>query len=208
MFQIFVVILLIIIAAPFILKIKIVVIMEEELYIEAYILNIKVRRYRFNEKQLKKMQQTGENVAKEEVSNYIKQIEFTDAKLFFKNIREILAKVQFQQIDFRLNINVDDYILNAYIVTFLNTVISMLISKNIKKINNDNLNYEITSNETKTKLYLKCIMYDRMTNIIIVLIRAIKYAKELKKRGNDENGKGTSNRKFNGNSNVITRING
>lgn len=204
MFQIILVIVALIILFIFFGKLKIEVTMENELYIDAYIFEyIRVKRFRFNEDELKEIESKSQKVAKDEVKNYIKNIEFTDAKIFIKNIREFLSKVKFEKIDFKLNINVNDYILNAYITTFLNTIVAMFISKNIEKINTQKLYYIITSNEKEIKLNLKCIMYGRIANIMFVIIKIIYYAFRLKKRGNEEDGKGTSNRKFNGNSNVV-----
>ena len=118
--------------------------------------------------------------------------------------------MKYEKLEFHLNVNVKDYILNAYINAFLNSAIAMLINRNIRKINTDNLNYIITTNENNTKLNLKCIMYGRFTNIIYVLIKVIRFAFEVKRKGNDGNGnrkgKGTSNRKFNGDSNVVAGV--
>jgi len=209
MFQIFFLIVVLFIFSLFFIKVKIEITMEEELYIDVSILKyIKLKRFRFNEKELKEIETNSQKVAKEEVKNYLKNIEFTDAKLFIKSIRELLSKVEIERLEFKFNINVNDYILNSYIITFLNTVVAMLISKNIEKINTENLSYVITSYEKEIKLKLKCIMYGRLTNIIFVLRKLVYYAFKLKKRGNEKNGKGTSNRKSNGDSNDVTRVNG
>lgn len=204
MFQIILLIIAIIVLFFFFGKIKIVLTMGDEVCIDGYILEcIKVKRYRFNEKEIRQIKSRSPLIAKDEVKNYLKNIEFTDAKIFFKNIKELLAKVQFKKIDFKLNVNVNDYILNAYITTFINTIVAMIISKNIERINTEDLYYVITSDEKKIKLNLKCIMYGKIANIMFVIIKIIYYALRLKKRGNEKYGKGTSNRKFNGNSNVV-----
>ncbi len=193
----------------FIFNIKIEVTVEEELYIDAYIFNyIRIKRFRFNEDELKQIETKSQIVAREEIENYLKDIEFTDAKMFIMYIMQLLNKVRFEKIDFKLNVNVNDYILNSYIVVIVNTIISMLISKNIERINTDNLFYVVTSSEKKVKLNLKCIMYGKIANIMFVLIKIVRYAFKLKKRGNEKHGKGTSYRKSNGNSNDIARVNG
>jgi hypothetical protein len=205
MFQIISIIIAVIILLWIFMKVKIVITMENELYIDAYIFKfIHVKRYRLNEDELKETKKTSKEVAKNEVENYMKNIEFTDAKLFLKNVKEFLGKVRYDKIEFNLNVNVHDFILNSYILTIINTVIAMLISKNIERINTKNLNYVVTSHEKDTKLYLKCIMYGRIADIIFIIIKVLHYAFKLKKRGNEEDGKGTSNRKFNGDSNVVT----
>ena len=209
MFQIIFLIVVLFISSLFVFNIKIVVTIEEKVYIDAYILKyIKIKRFKFNEDELKEIQSKAKKVADDEVENYLKGIEYTDVKLFLKNIKEFFAKVKFEKLEFKFNINVDDYILNSYIVTFLNTIVAMLISKNIKKINTKSLGYIITSNEKEIKLDLKCIMYDKFANIIFVLIKIVYYAFKLKKGGNEKNGKRTSNRKSNGNSNDVARVNG
>lgn len=204
MFQIILVIIAAMVLFFFFGKIKIVLTMGDEVCIDGYIFEyIRVKRYRFNEDEIEQIKSKSQIVAKDEVENYFKNIEFTDAKIFIKNIKELMAKVRFKKIDFKLNVNLNDYILNAYITTFINTIVSMLISKNIKRINTEDLYYVITSNEKKIKLNLKCIMYGKIANIMFVIIKIIYYAFKLKKRGNEKDGKGTSNRKFNGNSNVV-----
>lgn len=151
-----------------------------------------------------------DDLAKSEAKDYLKNFKKTDTRILIGCGIELLQRMYYDKINFNLNVNVKDYILNSYIVASLNAVVATLISKNIEKINTDNLNYTITSNENKTNLKLKCIMLGRTTNIIFVLIKVIKFAFEVKKRGNDKNGKGkrTSNRKFNGNSNVVAGIDG
>ncbi|MDF2865870.1 MAG: hypothetical protein K0R72_688 [Clostridia bacterium] len=209
MFQIIIGIIVFFILFLFVFKIKIEVTMEEELYIDAYIFKyIRIKRFRFNEDELKQIETKSQILAKDEVENYLKDVKFSDAKMFIMYIKQLLNKVRFEKIDFRLNINVNDYILNSYIVVIVNTVISMLISKNIEKINTDNLFYVVTSNEKKVKLNLKCIMYGKIADIMFVLIKIVRYAFKLKKRGNEKHGKGTSYRKSNGNSNDVARVNG
>ena len=209
MFQIFFLVVVLVILSLFVFRIKIVVTIEEKIYIDLYIFKyMKIKRIKFNEDELKEIKSKAKKVADDEVENYIRGIEFTDVKLFLKNIKELFDKVKFEKLEFKFNINLNDYILNSYIVTFLNTIIAMLISRNIKKINTGNVGYIITSNEKEIKLNLKCIMYDKIANIIFVLIKIIYYAFKLKKRGNGKNGKRTSNRKSNGHSNDVARVNG
>jgi len=209
MFQIIFLIVILFVFSLFFIKVKIEVTMEEELCIDVSILKyLKLKRITFNEDEIKEIKTTSQKVAKEEFKNYLKNIEFTDAKLFIKSLKELLNKVRIEKLDFSFNINIDDYILNSYIVTFVNSVVAIMISKNIEKINTEKLSYVITSNEKKIKLNLKCIMYGKLANIIFVSGRIIYYAFKLKKRGNDKHGKGTSNRKSNGNSNDVARVNG
>ena len=209
MFQIFLIIIIFFICSLFVFNIKIVVTMEDKVYIDAYILKyIRIKRFKLNKDELKEVQEKAVKVSDDVVESYLKDIEYTDVRIFLRNISLFLAKVKFEKIDFKFNINVDDYILNSYIVTFLNTVVAMLISKNITRINTKNLGYIITSNEKEIKLNLKCIMYDKIANIIVVLIKIVYYAFKLKKRGNEKDGKRTSNRKSNGNSDDVARVNG
>lgn len=208
MFQIIFLILVLFIFFLLYVKAKIEVTIGDKIFIDIVLLKlIKLKRFEFNEDELKKMGEVSKNVVKEEVENYLKNIKYTDAKFLLKSFKQLFALLEFEKIDFDLNINVDDYILNAYIITLANTVIAMLISANIKKINTENLNYVITSNEKEIKLNLKCIMYGKVANIILVIRKLVYYAYKLKKRGNDKNGKGTSDRKSNGNSNDIARVN-
>jgi hypothetical protein len=209
MFQIIILVILLSAYVIFFTKIRILVTMEDKLYLDVIILKyIKIKRFKFNEDEIKEIEEKAEKVADDEVENYFKNIEFTDVKLFLKNIRELLGKVKYEKIDFKFNINVEDYILNSYIVTLLNTVVAMIISANIDRINTKNLNYVITSYDKKIKLNLKCIMSDKIANIMFVLIKVVYYAFKLKKRGNGKHGKRTSNRKSNGNSNDVARVNG
>jgi len=110
MFQIFFLIVVLFIFSLFFIKVKIEITMEEELYIDVSILKyIKLKRFRFNEKELKEIETNSQKVAKEEVKNYLKNIEFTDAKLFIKSIRELLSKVEIERLEFKFNINVNDF---------------------------------------------------------------------------------------------------
>ncbi|MDD2377194.1 MAG: hypothetical protein PHD15_07410 [Clostridia bacterium] len=209
MFQIIFLLVILFIFSLFFIKVKIEITIDEEMYIDISVLKyIKLKRFKFNKNELKEIESKSQKVAKEEVENYLKNIEFTDAKLFFKSIKELFGKVKIEKLDFRFNINVDDYILNSYIVTFINSAVAIIISKNIEKINTEKLSYVITSNEKEIKLNLKCIMYGKFANIILVLRKIVYYAFKLKKRGNEKHGKRTSNRKSNGNSNDVVRVNG
>lgn len=192
-------------------KIKIVITLEDCLVIDIYIFKyIKLRQYKLNKDEFDQAKNRTDNLAKAEMESYLKNFKKTDTRILLGCTMELLQRMYYDRINFNLNINLSDYILNSYIMAFLNASVAMLISKNIDKINTKNLDYVITSNENKTKLKLKCIMMGRTTNIIFVLIKVIKFAFEVKKRGNEKDGKGkrTSNRKFNGNSNVVAGING
>ncbi len=209
MFQIIFLIIVLLIFSLFHLKVKIEVTIGDETYIDIVLLKTFIlKRFKFNKDELKGIKKNTENIAKEQVENYLKNIKYTDTKFLIDSFKELFALVEFEKIDFNLNINVNDYILNAYITTFVNTVVAMLISANIKKINTEKLNYIITSNEKEIKLNLKCIMYGKVANIILVVRKIVYYSFKLKERGNDKNGKGTSDRKSNGNSNDIARVNG
>jgi len=207
MFQI--IFLTVVIYAMFFMKLKIEITMKEKAYIDFSILKyIRIIRLKLNEDEIKEIGEKAVKVADNEIVYYLKGIKFTDVKLFLNNFKELLSKVKFEKLDFSFNINAEDYILNSYIVTFLNTVVAMIISKNIERINTENLSYVITSYEKKMKLNLKCIMYGKIADIMFVLIKVGYYAFKLKKRGNDKHGKRTSNRKSNGNSNDVARVNG
>lgn len=211
MFQFFILPILLAILLFAISKIKIVITLQEELVIDIYIFKyIKLRQYKMNKDEFDQAKNKTDDLAKSEAKDYLKNFKKTDTRILIGYGIELLQRMYYDKINFHLNINVKDYILNSYIIASLNAVVATLISKNIEKINTDNLNYSITSNENKTNLELKCIMLGRTTNIIFVLIKVIKFAFEVKKRGNGKNGKGkrTSNRKFNGNSNVVAGING
>lgn len=189
-------------------KVKIEVTVDESLTIEIFLFRIiKIKEFKMNKDEYEQAKNKTDNLAKSEANNYFKKIEASDTKKLIGYGLELLERMKYEKLEFNLNVNVKDYILNAYINAFLNSVIAMLINRNIRKINTDNLNYIITTNENKTKLNLKCIMYGRFTNIIYVLLKVIRFAFEVKRKGNDGNGnrkgKGTSNRKFNGDSNVV-----
>lgn len=189
-------------------KVKIEVTVDESLTIEIFLFRIiKIKEFKMNKDEYEQAKNKTDNLAKSEANNYFKKIEASDTKKLIGYGLELLERMKYEKLEFNLNVNLKDYILNAYINAFLNSVIAMLINRNIRKINTENLDYIITTNENKTKLNLKCIMYGRFTNIIYVLIKVIRFAFEVKRKGNDGNGnrkgKGTSNRKFNGDSNVV-----
>lgn len=211
MFQFFILPILLTILLFAFSKIKIEVTVEDSLIIDIHIFRyIRLRQYKLNKDEFDQAKNKTDNLVKSEAKDYFKNFEAADTKILIGSAIELLQRMHYERINFHLNVNLNDYILNSYVIAFLNATVATLISKNIDKINTNNLNYLITSNENKTNLKLKCIMLGRTTNIIFVLIKVIKFAFEVKKRGNEKDGKGkrTSNRKFNGNSNVITGING
>ncbi|MEG1989933.1 MAG: hypothetical protein RR144_03020 [Clostridia bacterium] len=202
----FKIIILLILLFVFLLKFKVKINIDENVKIEIYILN-KIKIYT-NVQNIKKIEEKGMETAKIELHNYLKHIEFTDVKLLVKNLKKLLNNVKIDKLNFVLNINTQDYILNAYLITLINTVISIIITKRINQINTDELLYNITSYEKTTKFKLECIITAKFTDIIFKLIKVLYYIFKLKKRGNEKYGKSASNRKFNGNSNVFTRNNG
>lgn len=211
MFQYFILPIILTIVLFVFSKIKIEVTVDEALTIEIFLFGfIKVKEFKMNKDEYEQAKNKTDNLAKSETNNYFKKIEASDTKKLIGYGLELLQRMKYEKLEFHLNVNVKDYILNAYINAFLNSAIAMLINRNIRKINTDNLNYIITTNENNTKLNLKCIMYGRFTNIIYVLLKVIKFAFEVKRKGNDANGNGkgkrTSNRKFNGDSNVVAGV--
>lgn len=210
MYQAIIILLVLIIYILFFAKFKIEILVGKEAYINLYILKfIKIKKYRLNEDEIKEVKKKAEIVTKQEVKNYMKDIRITNLRLFLSYIKKYISLAKIDKLEFNLNVKIEDCILKVYAITIINTVIASLISKNIKNINTKNLKYNITSNEKNTKLNMECIIYSKITNSIIILIKIIYYTFKLKKRGNEAYGKGerTSNRKFNGNSNDIVRVN-
>lgn len=202
----FKIVILIILLFIFLLKFKINVSVKKNIRIKIYI--FKVIKIFDNQKDIKWAEEKGIKIAKIEIENYIKHIEFTNIKLFLKNLYKLLNDIKVKKLDLFLNVNTNNYILNAYIVSFIYSILSMIVSKRVNQIDMNNLYYNITSNENKTKFEFECIITAKFTNIIIKLVKVMYYLIKLKKKGNDKNGKRTSNRKFDGNSNVFIRNNG
>jgi hypothetical protein len=141
---------------------------------------------------------------KEKIVKYKEETQKLYSK-FFKEIRiesfiEILKnmKVKIKTAEFELIFDTKDYILNTVITNFFNITIPIIF--NIYKIKDIYYNISI---EKTTYFKFKCINYIKITNIISVIIKLI-YLK-IKRR---LYGKSTSNRKFDGNSNVFVRNNG
>ena len=118
-----------------------------------------------------------------------------------KDIIKIISSVKLKKLDMQLGINLNDPILNAYAISFINSLVSIYIANNIKYINEKEVHYETFISEKFIYLNLNCIISIPLAKNIVSIIKII--FKNMK--GGNKNGNKTSNRIFNDNINDFDR---
>lgn len=101
--------------------------------------------------------------------------------------------IKFKEIDFQIGYNLKNYILNSYVMAILNYYINSYIAKNSDNFDLKKVNYNTYISDKLLKIKIKGIVNLNLAKNIFVIIKLIfKFMK-----GGKNNGKKTSNRKFN-----------
>ena len=116
---------------------------------------------------------------------------FLEAEDIRKTIKEKL-KIDLNKLDLNISFGFEDYIITSYIIAFISTVISIILSK-FNKVDIKNSYYKVTPIYKQSLNYnfnLDCIISAKIGNIIYIIFLSLK-------RRSDKNDKRSSNRKFN-----------
>lgn len=135
---------------------------------------------------------------------FIKIIEYLKVLQVLLNkedIKKINNSIKFKKLDLNLGINFKDLILNAYIVTFITSIISIYIGSNINRFNRKKLMYNVYVSNKIIDLNLDCIIKFKLANNIGIMIKIINELRKVE----DKNVRTTSNRKFDDDSHDIYR---
>ena len=125
-------------------------------YIDLYILRIiKIKRIKITQNQKSNSDSKIKSKSKTNIIldtiykialdllNYKK---FDEALLNKKDLAKINNALSFNSMYIDIGVNLKNYILNAYVISFLNTVINMYIAKNVEKFNLFSMSKKILGN--------------------------------------------------------------
>lgn len=171
-------------------------------YINFYILNfIKVKQIkRSNEKKSKAKGKEINAKVYDIIYNlliqYLKKEKIDESVICAKDLKKIKKNMYYEKIDLSLGINLNNVILNAYIISFLNAVLNIFFAKNADKINFSKTSYTTFISNKIINIKIDSIIKVKLVNTIGIIIKLIiRYRKVVKK-----DGRTTSNRKLNVNS--------
>ncbi len=120
--------------------------------------------------------------------NYLNFRKKEDYVLTAKDIKLISNSIRFKRLYIDVGVNFNDMILNAYIVTFINTVVSMYIGKNIKRFNKSKLEYNVYISKKIVNFECDVVVTINPAILIYVLLKIfIKLKKLNKKEDNQKN---------------------
>ncbi len=132
---------------------------------------------------------------------FIEYLKVLQVLLNKKDIRKIHDSINFKKFNLNLGINFKNLILNAYIVTFVTSIISIYLASNTNKFNRKNLMYNVYVSNKIIDLNLDCIIKFKLANTIGIIIKIINKLRKVE----DKNVRTTSNRKFDDDSHDIYR---
>lgn len=173
------------------------IIKEVEVSLEIYILN-KIRIFKKhinkakvqNMKNSKRMSKIKNKILKENNVKGKKQ----RIKFDFDIVKQL--KLKLNNIDLKLELGTEDVVLTSFIICIIAIIISMLLSKIIKRYDEEKYKYKITpnyNNKNSIKFSLNSIIDIKLVNIISILFKILIRSDEIDKR--------TSNRRTYANSN-------
>ncbi len=115
----------------------------------------------------------------------IKNFDDTERKLKLLTNNKILKKfndsIKYKKVDLQFGFNLKDYILNAYVLTIITTILNMYVGANSNKFNMNKLNLDVYINQSSAfKIKLFSIIELSFVNTIIILINIL--FKKMKRR--------------------------
>lgn len=115
----------------------------------------------------------------------IKDYDDTEKKLKLLTNNKILKKfndsIKYKKVDLQFGFNLKDYILNAYVLTIITTILNMYVGANVDKFNMNKLNLDVYINQSSVfKIKLFSIIEINFVNTIIILINIL--FKKMKRR--------------------------
>lgn len=106
-----------------------------------------------------------------------------------KDFNKLTSQIKFSEFSLSLGYNLQEPILNAYMMAFLNAVINMYFSKNIDKIKIEKTTYNTYLSERILDLSYFGIIHFKLANTIIVIVKILINLRKVAKR---KNGKTTT----------------
>ena len=160
--------------------------------IEIYILGfVKIKTIHLNqEDKIKKKGQYQVNATYQLLSNYLGFLKQEELYVEKNNLKKIFHSIFYENLDISIGFNLQEPILNAYLMALINTVLNIFFAINASNINLKNINYITYVSNDFFHLQVKGIIKFRIVNNIITIIKIVKRIREVKKK----NGKTTSNR--------------
>lgn len=119
-----------------------------------------------------------------------------------KDFKRLNNSVFFHKLDVNLGLNLQNYILNAYIISIINAAFNIYMSANFNNFNLSKTKYYTYISKEIYNLDIYCIISIKLVNTIDIIFKAIyNYRKVVSKNGT----RTTSNRKSYDDSNDISR---
>lgn len=116
------------------------------------------------------------------------------ALLNSKDFKNIINSIYVKKLHLDFGINLINHILNAYVSTFINVIINMVIASNINKFNLEDTRYKTYISGEVYNIKIDSIIDIKLANIIYIIFKIIYKLRKVEKK-NVRNK--TSNRKFN-----------
>lgn len=160
--------------------------------IEIYILGfIKIKTIHLNqEDKIKKKGAYQVNATYQLLSNYLGFLKQEELYVEKSTLKKIFHSIFFEHLDISIGLNLQEPILNAYLMALINAVLNIFFAINASNINLKNTNYITYISNDFFHLQVKGIIKFRIVNNIITIIKIVKRIREVKKK----NGETTSNR--------------
>ncbi len=119
-----------------------------------------------------------------------------------KDFKRLNNSIYFHKINLNLGINLKEQIINAYLITIINILISSYISANIDRFDLKETQYYTYISKEIYNLKIYCIISFKLVNTIDILIKAMYNYRKVEKKNVTRT---TSNRKSYDDSNDISR---
>lgn len=166
-------------------------VIENDNYIELYLFNIiKIKKIKMQrkvhtegKKKNNKISNTFFMVGKQILKSLKKEE-------IFKIVSKILKTIKINKLDMRLGINLQEPIINAYVIALINSIFPALLAMNSSNVDLTNVRYETFISKKVLNLKIDSIIYISIVKNISSIIKII----FLSLKGGIKNGNKTSNR--------------
>lgn len=130
------------------------------------------------------------------LSTYIEYLKKEKQLITSKDIKKLLNSIYYEKLNIDVGINLQNPIVNAYLITIINIVLNLFIMKNQSKMKLKNTSYSTYISNNIFNLKLNCIIRFRVANTIITIIKIIVKLRKVEKKYGEK----SSNRLTYGNS--------
>jgi len=116
------------------------------------------------------------------INNYVEYIKKEKKIMSKKEFSKIFKSIYYEKMDFDIGINLNNPIINAYIIALSNIFINMFIIKNEKRINLTNMNYSTYISNNIFNLRINAIIRVKLVNIIVVIAKIVMRVMKIKRK--------------------------